>query len=148
LTALAGANLIYGLGMMEMGVTFDFGQLVMDNEFAQMIKNCVAGIAVTDDTLSVDMIREVGPFKDFLSHPETFKHMRSTSHPKLIDRRNRDKWQAAGATDIYPRAVAEAKRLLATHQPPPLSDDIRAQLREIVTETEAHLGFAHSQAPF
>ena len=39
LPALAGANLIYGLGMIEMGMTIDFGQLVMDNEFARMIKH-------------------------------------------------------------------------------------------------------------
>ena len=30
LPALAGANLIYGLGMLESGVTLDYGQLVMD----------------------------------------------------------------------------------------------------------------------
>ena len=36
--ALAGANLIYGLGMIESGMTFDFGQLVMDDEIARMIK--------------------------------------------------------------------------------------------------------------
>jgi trimethylamine--corrinoid protein Co-methyltransferase len=30
---LAGANLIYGLGMLESGVTIDYAQLVMDAEF-------------------------------------------------------------------------------------------------------------------
>ncbi|MBW2635160.1 MAG: hypothetical protein JRE14_13745, partial [Deltaproteobacteria bacterium] len=32
--ALAGANMIYGLGMLESGITFDFAQLVLDCEFA------------------------------------------------------------------------------------------------------------------
>jgi trimethylamine--corrinoid protein Co-methyltransferase len=41
LPALAGANLIYGLGMLEMGMTISFGQMVMDNEFAGMIKYLV-----------------------------------------------------------------------------------------------------------
>jgi len=41
---LAGANLIYGLGMLESGMTFDFGQLVLDAEFARMIKHAVHGI--------------------------------------------------------------------------------------------------------
>jgi trimethylamine--corrinoid protein Co-methyltransferase len=64
---LAGANLIYGLGMLESGVTFDFGQLVMDNEFARMIKHTVAGIPVDDETLMVDEVHAVGAFGDFLS---------------------------------------------------------------------------------
>ena len=140
LTALAGANLIYGLGMLEMGVTFDYGQLVMDNEFAQMINYCVNGIPVNDETLSVDAIKEVGSFGDFVTRKETFEHMRSISHPKLIDRRVRDKWKAQGSKDIYQRSLEEAKKILETHKPPSLSDDIKAELREIVKETESHLG--------
>ncbi|HED24136.1 MAG TPA: [trimethylamine--corrinoid protein] Co-methyltransferase, partial [Firmicutes bacterium] len=32
LAAQGGANLIYGAGMLELGVTFDFAQLLIDNE--------------------------------------------------------------------------------------------------------------------
>ena len=76
--ALAGANLIYGLGMIESGMTFDFGQLVMDDEFAGMIKQCVRGIRVDDEALAVDVIDDIGPFGDFLSHDHTMAHMRET----------------------------------------------------------------------
>ena len=65
LPALAGANLIYGLGMLESGVTFDFGQLVMDNEFARMIRHAVGGIRVDDESLAVEDIAAVGPVTDF-----------------------------------------------------------------------------------
>lgn len=148
MTALAGANLIYGLGMLEMGVTFDFGQLVMDNEFAQMIKYCVQGIPVNDETLSVDVIREIGPFKDFVSHEQTFQHMKSISHPKLIDRRNRDKWSAKGGTDLYARAMEEARKIAKTHKPPELPEDVRKALRSIVEETEDKLGVGRSTPEF
>ncbi|MCP4451947.1 MAG: Trimethylamine methyltransferase MttB, partial [Planctomycetes bacterium] len=47
--ALAGANMIYGPGMLESGITFDFGQLVLDCEFARMIKHTVMGMPVTDE---------------------------------------------------------------------------------------------------
>lgn len=134
--------------MLEMGVTFDFGQLVMDNEFVQMIKYCVGGIPVNDETLSVDVIKEIGPFKDFLSHEQTFTYMKSISHPKLIDRRNRDKWEEKGATDMYQRSLAEAKRILNTHHPEPLPDDVKAEIRSIVEETEDHLGVPRSNPDF
>jgi trimethylamine--corrinoid protein Co-methyltransferase len=137
---LAGANLIYGLGMLEMGVTFDFGQLVMDNEFARMIKHAVQGIPVNDETLAVDVIKEVGPFKDFLSHKHTLRHMRSQSQPVLIDRRRRSKWEQAGGTDIYQRATEKAREILETHKPEPLPDSVLSTLRSIVEETEDELG--------
>ena len=74
--ALAGASIIYGAGMIESGVTFDCAQLVMDNEFAQMIKFVVNGICVDDELLMVDEIHKVGPFGDFLSLDSTYRHMR------------------------------------------------------------------------
>jgi trimethylamine--corrinoid protein Co-methyltransferase len=137
---LAGANLIYGLGMIEMGMTIDYGQMVMDNEFARMIKYLVQGIPVNDETLAVDVIKEIGVGKDFLSHASTYKHMRTQSQPKLIDRRMREDWQAAGATDIYQRALEEARYILENHKPDPLPDDVMAAIRSIVEEAEAELG--------
>lgn len=148
MTALAGANLIYGLGMLEMGVTFDFGQLVMDNEFAKMIKYCVQGIPVNDETLALEAIKEIGPFKDFVSHESTFKHMRSISHPKLIDRRNRAKWKERGSTSLHERSLDEARRILTDHQVPALSDDVQSAIRAIVEETEDHLGVGRYQPVF
>jgi len=137
---LAGANLIYGLGMIEMGMTIDYGQLVMDNEFARMIKYAVQGIAVTDETLAVDVMHEVGVGKDFLSHDHTMKHMRTQSQPKLIDRRTREDWEAGGKTDLYQRALEEARFILENHKPDPLPDEVLAKIRSIVEEAEAELG--------
>jgi trimethylamine--corrinoid protein Co-methyltransferase len=137
---LAGANLIYGLGMIEMGMTIDFGQLVMDNEFAKMIKFLLHGIPVNDETLAVDVIREIGIGKDFLSHDATFQHMRSQSQPNLIDRRTREEWEASGSTDIHQRASEKARHILETHEPDPLPNDVLATIRSIVEEAEGELG--------
>jgi trimethylamine--corrinoid protein Co-methyltransferase len=140
LPALAGANLIYGLGMLESGVTLDFGQLVVDAEFARMIKFAVGGIPVSDETLAVEDIAAVGSFGDFLSLDATYRHMREQSSPKLIDRRVREDWQAMGATSLYDRAVVEARRILETHNAEPLPDDVQVEMTEIVAQTERDLG--------
>ncbi len=145
---MAGANLIYGLGMLESGVTFDYGQLLMDHEFAKLIKYSLAGMPVTDETLMVDDIHAVGSRGDFLSLDSTYKYMRSQSQPKLIDRRVREDWAAAGGTDLYERATAEARRLLETHEPEPLPDDAVAALREIVRQAESELGVEAAHVAF
>ncbi len=132
--------MVYGLGMLEMGVTLDFGQLVMDNEFAGMIKHVLQGIPVNDETLAVDVIHSVGPFKDFLGTKHTLKHMRSQSQPELIDRRRRPKWEELGKTDIYQRACEKARQILETHQPDPLPDSVTAEIRSIIVESEKELG--------
>ena len=140
MAALAGANLIYGLGMLESGVTFDYGQLVMDNEFAEMIKCVVNGIPVNDETLAVDVIGKVGPFQQFLTEKHTFSHMRKVSQPKLIDRRVRSKWEDDGSKDMHLAATEKAREILATHKPEPLPDDVLKKMRDIVDGVEEELG--------
>ena len=139
---MAGANLIYGLGMLESGVTFDYGQLVMDDEFARMIKFAVGGVPVNDETLAVEDIAAVGAFGDFLSLDATYRHMREQSSPKLLDRRVREDWAASGSTDLYTRARAKANEILQSHHPEPLPAEVAAEVRAIVVGAERELGVA------
>ena len=140
MAALAGANLIYGPGMLESGITFDFGQLVMDNEFARMIKHTINGFAIDEESLAVDVIAEIGPAKDFLMHAHTLRHMRGQSKPELIDRKGMEEWKASGSRDIYLRATEEARNILDTHQPEPLPEGASKEIRSIIEETERELG--------
>jgi trimethylamine--corrinoid protein Co-methyltransferase len=136
MAALAGANLIYGAGMTESGVTFDAAQFVLDNELARMIKHVVAGIPVNDETLAVDDIHAVGPFGDFLSLDATMRHMRGQSQPALFDRRVREDWQAAGGGDAYGAARTKARRILEEHHPEPLPADVLERMRAIVEHAD------------
>ena len=131
--------MIYGLGMLESGITFDYGQLVLDCEFARMIKFTVQGIPVNDDTLAVDAIKAIGPGRDFLMHPTTFKGMRNQSKPELMDRRIRSSWEAAGSTSAYDRALQKARWILTNHQPEPLPETVLNTIRDIVLKAEAEL---------
>ncbi|MBW2410287.1 MAG: trimethylamine methyltransferase family protein [Deltaproteobacteria bacterium] len=140
MAALAGANLIYGPGMLESGITFDFGQLVMDNEFARMIKHTINGFSINAESLAVNVIGEIGPARDFLMHEHTFRHMRSQSIPELIDRKGMQEWKASGSRDIYLRATQEARNILDNHQPEPLPDGVCKEIQSIIRETEAELG--------
>ena len=142
MAALAGANLIYGAGMIESGVTFDCGQFVMDNEFARMIKSVVAGIPVTDETMAVEDIAKVGPFGDFLSLDSTLKHMRELSQPEVLDRRVREDWEARGSQDLASVARARALELIESHQPLPLDPDMAKQIRGIIEAADREKGAA------
>jgi trimethylamine--corrinoid protein Co-methyltransferase len=132
--------MIYGLGMLESGITFDFGQLVSDAEFARMIKHVVKGITVDDETLAVDVIREVGPFGDFLCHQHTLQRMRSQSQPEFIDRTMRETWEKKGSKDIHQKAMEKVRHILKTHKPEPLPRDVLDKIRAIVAETEKEMG--------
>ncbi len=132
--------MIYGLGMIESGITFDYGQLVLDAEFARMIKHTVRGIAVDDRTIAVDAIKEIGPGGNFLMHETTFEGMRGQSDPVLLDRKTRSVWQEAGSPSAYDRAMEKVRWILENHEPEPLAPEVLAGIRAIVAETEEELG--------
>ena len=132
--------MIYGLGMLESGITFDFAQLVLDCEFARMIKHTIQGFRVTDETLALDVIKEIGPGGHYLMHDHTLNGMRGQSRPELIDRQARAVWEKAGATTAYQRAAAKAKWILENHTPDPLPKDVLDGIRTIVEDTEREMG--------
>ena len=112
---------------------------MIDNDIVSMIKHAIQGIDVTDDTMAVDIVKQAHEIKDFLHQRHTIKFMRQQSRPKLIDRTTRGTWEAKGGKDLTEVAREEARRLIKTHQPEPLSDDVKKTLREIVESAEEEL---------
>jgi trimethylamine--corrinoid protein Co-methyltransferase len=137
--AMAGASLLVGIGGLETGLTFDFGQAVLDDEIVRMIKHLKRGFEVNAETLSVDLIDEVGHFGEFLSHDSTLAKMKTLSRTHMFDRSNREDWELNGKPDSYDRALARAREILDTHQPEPLPCGAAKQIRLIVDEAEKEL---------
>ena len=116
---------------------------------AEMMLFSMDGIVVNDETLSVDVIKEVGPRSDFLAHMNTFENMYIQSKPKRIDRLTRDRWNEAGHLDMETRALIAAKELLATWEPEPLPEEACARVRAVLNAAErATFSEAHGMAPY
>jgi len=137
LPALAGANMIYGLGMLEGGLTWDYASMIMQNEMAKQLLQCVRGITVNDEEMAMEVIKSVGPGGEFISHEHTFQNFRKLSAPKLIDRYNREAWMSNGGKDIVQKSYEKSREILENFKPEPLPENIQKQLRDIVEEAEA-----------
>lgn len=131
--AMAGANLIYGAGMLDSGLIFSYTQLVIDNDIFKMIRKVMQGMCVDDENLALDIIHAVGPGGDFLMQAHTMKYMRTLpSVPNVLDRSNRETWLAGGGKWLAEAAAEKAADVLARHKPDPLSDAVKADLRRVV----------------
>ena len=126
--------------MLAQGITFDYAQLLIDNEIARMIQEVVGGITVNKDTLALEVIHAVGAAGEFVSHEHTYSRFRElASQNKLIYRGTRDAWQHAGSKDMTTRAYEEAKQIFDTFKVAPLPADKVQKMRAIVNEAEDHL---------
>ncbi len=131
--------MIYGLGMIEGGLTWDYAQLIIENEMAGMILKTLHGIPMDEKHMSLDVIEEVGPGGEFISHAHTFENFRDLSAPKLFDRNSYETWLGrTGGKDVYERAREKAIGMLENEPiKDPLSDDTRRQLRSVLEEATA-----------
>ncbi|MDY7040333.1 MAG: trimethylamine methyltransferase family protein [Chloroflexota bacterium] len=131
--ALAGANFIHhAAGMLEDMSTIAYEQFVIDNEMLGMAMRAVRGIEVNDDTLALDVIDRVGPGGHYLMDEHTVRYMRGELYypSAVFDRKGREMWEKAGATDAWTRAKEIARRILTEHQPEALDPATDAWIRE------------------
>ncbi len=136
LPAFAGANTLYGAGMLELGMTFSLEQLVFDNDMISMTKKAMEGIPVNEETLSVEAIEQVGIGKNFLAHKTTRKNIDLPSNPKLIDRLMYGDWEMAGAKDLATVAHEKVVDIMKNHEVPPIDADILKDMKAIVDKAD------------
>ncbi|MGD8963405.1 MAG: trimethylamine methyltransferase family protein [Desulfobacterales bacterium] len=130
---MAGTNLIHHAGSLEGGLTASLASLVMCDEIIAMVKQIGKGIEVTDDSLALDLLKEIGPGGEFLSHDHTFDHFRDWFQPTVIDRSNWETWTNAGSKTYQDRLVPEVDRLLEAHQPEPLDEKLIQEMKKIIS---------------
>ena len=136
LAALSGGNLVHDVGYIDNGLTASFEMLVSMDEVAGLVKRIMGGIEVSDETLALDVIDQVGPAGHFLGEDHTLRHFRENWFPRLLDRDNYETWQQKGGLTLGQRAQARAQEILQSHQPQPLPEEVRDRIAHIIQQAE------------
>lgn len=139
-TALGGANYITCVGTLESTTAAAQELVVIDNELIGMVERMARGIAVDDETLAVEVIRNVGPGGNYLMEQHTQKHFRAEHFiPQWASRDAREIWEEKGRKNMLENARAEARRILSEHQPreldPKLSDALNQYVETVSQRT-------------
>ena len=106
------------------------------NDLIGYAKRFVKGIEVNDETLAVDLIKQVGPGGNFLTEAHTVMNMMNEFYePDLADRTLYEEWVSSGRNTIKDRARQKLNALMASHNPHYISEDqeeeIRSRFKEI-----------------
>jgi len=136
--ALSGANLIHDVGYLESGLLGSFDMLVMANEVIGMAKHVLGGVAVTPETLAVDVVERVGPGGHYLTQEHTRQHFRTQFwFPELMDRQQRRSWEAGGSKTMADRVREKVIHILEHHEPAPIPAGVQSHLHDIIARSDA-----------
>jgi trimethylamine--corrinoid protein Co-methyltransferase len=133
---LSGANLVHDVGYMESGLTGSFEMIVLTNELVDLADHFTQGIEVSEETLMLDEIDQVGPGGHFLNTERTLDRFRDFWYPSLIDRNRRPEWLKQGGTTLAERLNTRVKEILKEHQPEPLDSDKKAKVEQILAQAK------------
>jgi trimethylamine--corrinoid protein Co-methyltransferase len=85
--AAVGGGLIHDCGSWMYHGTIAAPELmVLNNELLYMVNRFMRGLVVNKQTLSTDLIDEIGPSKHYLQHPATQRDFKEVFYSKLFDR--------------------------------------------------------------
>jgi trimethylamine--corrinoid protein Co-methyltransferase len=132
---MAGADMSFGpSGMIEAVSLLDMRRILFDREILQAIDIVTDGIEVSDETLAFDMIRDVGPRGMFIAERRTAKELPELwppsilfEKPELPEEKYRDPVEVAHEAVDW---------ILKNHRPAPLPEEVKQELRRIVTAAD------------
>ncbi len=131
---MGGVNFLkHGAGWLEGGLCCSFEKMVLDADLLQMVAAFLEPLEVSDQTLAIDAVREVGPGGHFFGAAHTQARYRTAFYaPLLSDWRNFEAWQEAGSPRAVERANQLVKEILGAYQPPPLDPAVAEELDAFV----------------
>ena len=138
---LSGVNfMLHACGWLEGGLVSSFEKFVMDADQLGTLHKMAEGVAVDEDTLAMDAIREVGPGGHYLGCAHTQANFKTAFwRSDLLDYKPYETWSEEGARDTVALASARVQKLIDTYQQPPLDPAIHAALNAYVAEKKASM---------
>ena len=130
--SLSGGNIIHDMGYLESGLTFSLAQLAVCQEIVSWIEAFFGEVKVSEETLALDLIARLRDEGNYLETDHTMAHYRDRWYPDLLGRDTYESWLGKGGKDLGERASEFVEQVLTEHQPEPLPEKARKQLRIIV----------------
>jgi trimethylamine--corrinoid protein Co-methyltransferase len=137
---LHGANIVHDVGFMDAGLQGSLPLQVMANDTIGFLRAATRGVLVNDETLALDVVGELGPTGDYLTHAHTLRHFREPFYSSLADKATYSQWVERGATTMEDRAAKQVDKILASHKPEPLPSDVQRDIKKIVEREQERIG--------
>jgi trimethylamine--corrinoid protein Co-methyltransferase len=134
-----GINFIlHACGILGAYVAMSYEKFIIDEELCGMVKKLIEPIEISDETIDLPTIEEVGIGGNYLTQPKTFELCRTAFFlPELMTVQDYDSWQSAGGKRADERASDLLNKRLANYEKPDIDPAIESELSEYVTRRKA-----------
>ncbi|MCL5987137.1 MAG: trimethylamine methyltransferase family protein [Actinobacteria bacterium] len=140
LGALAGGDIFGHLGISGADNGANLAQLIIDDEMAGYIKRVMGSFEVTDETISLDVIKDIGITGNFMMHEQTLSNYKKEIwYPEILDRFAWDTWEKEGKKTITDRALEKESAILKSHEQTFLDQEVQKECHKVIRSFEKRL---------
>lgn len=126
---------LHTCGILGAYMAMNLAKFIADEELWRTVTKMTSEVAVDEDTIDLDTIREVGVGGQYLTHPRTFELCRTEFQPtEIMNRLSYDSWQSSDDTDIAARAYRIAQKRLEAYEKPDMDPAIQRDLQNFVSK--------------
>jgi trimethylamine--corrinoid protein Co-methyltransferase len=109
------------------------------DEIVGWLRRYLRKLEISEETLALDLIHEIGPDGNFLETAHTLRHAREDWLPTVFDRFDYHRWAAEGATTLQQRVNQKVRGIIESHRAQPLTEDVVESIDSIVEGGEANV---------
>ncbi len=143
--ALAGADILGGVGQLECATVFSPVQAILDNEIGARVRRFIRTPAVDETSLNWDELSQIRVGGHFLDSDHTVKLCREQLIPKVFHRDGRDDYEASDRHGAFETARDQA---LASIRNAPgegvLSEDQRREIADMSAHADKYIVEAYA----
>lgn len=113
----------------------DFGNILVNKEISEAILRIKRGFEVNENTLALDVIKEVGPRGSFMSTQHTLDNYKSVAwDPDLSERGSYEDWEEEGEKTLYDKALKNSLDRIEEHVSPKIPEEAEKKIDAIIEE--------------
>ncbi len=121
--------LLHSCGILGSYLSMSYEKFLIDEEIIAMVKRMMKPITVSEETIDLKTIMEVGIGGEYLTHPRTYGLFR-TEHfmTTLFNRLGYNEWKEAGEKSLFKHANENVKKRIEAYKKPYIDRTTEKQL--------------------
>jgi trimethylamine--corrinoid protein Co-methyltransferase len=125
-----GSNFIlHAAGILGAYNAMSFEKFIIDEEICSQILESLKPVTITDESIDLDLIKEVGIGGNYLTHPKTYEQCRTAFYlSNLVNRNGFSGWQEDGAKHTTDRAAEILNERISEYVKPDIDPQLEKDL--------------------
>ncbi|MEZ5798583.1 MAG: trimethylamine methyltransferase family protein [Paracoccaceae bacterium] len=145
--ALAGADILGGVGQLECATVFSPVQAVLDNEMGAMMRRFIRKPSLEKAALNWDEMMQIRAGGHFLDSAHTIATCRDQLVPRVFKRQGRDDYEKSGRRTAFDEArEAALAAIAAAPEEGTLSAEQNREIADLAAHADIHITAAYAGA--